>query len=176
MDKWYAWISKQQGVRQLKPLSMPEKNIIYKLGKDRIIVFFPLPDKIGLMIILKPFEDGWQAGIYSLPEFRGKQVGARAYSAISKQLRKPIYSDSSQTSASRYGVWYKLIDMVPDRVAVYDQQEGHDIPWSMATGGPMAWGDQPVYVNKEWSLQRMLADPATFRTRLLKLYPSDRPF
>ena len=114
------------------------------------------------------FLDGFKIGtISSIQESRGKGLAIKIYVGISKEYKKPIYSDSTQTEASRFAIWDKLIKSFPNNVVGFNQKTNQDLKLDFTNGEPMALGNQSIYVTKKHLTKFSDWD----RTRLLKLTP-----
>jgi hypothetical protein len=112
--------------------------------------------------------DGFKIGtISSTLESRGKELAFKIYVGLSKKFKKPIYSDSTQTELSRFGIWQKLIKNHPDNVVGFDQKDKKDLKLSFKNGEISVNDNEPIYVTKKHLNKFSDWD----RTRLLKLKP-----
>jgi hypothetical protein len=129
---------------------------VFVLDNDTPILYLALPK----------FLDGLQSAAVAVePMARGKGLAQKIYLAISDQFKLPIYSDLTQTDASRNGIWGKLLNKYPDRIVGYDQKTKQELPLTSTDAGPTVNKNQPIYTpNKKYYQQRD-------RTRLLKLLP-----
>ena len=145
--------------------------------EDHLRVFVKDDQGPVLYLALHKFLDGFKSGAVAVePRGRGKNLAVRVYQAASDTFGRPIYSDTTQTDASRIGIWQKLMTTLPDRVVGYDQRTQEDLPLTATDQGPAVRGNQPVYTQRT---AKDLAKPVTSqnrsRTRLLKLLPKDGP-
>jgi hypothetical protein len=125
----------------------------------------------ALYLGLSKFLDGYRSETVATEiAGRGKGLAQKAYLNASDILGVPIYSDMTQTDASRLGIWDKLIQQYPDRIVGYDQKTNKNLPLSMTDKGPVVNQNQPVYVDKKNS-NRQATPTQRYRTRLLKLLP-----
>lgn len=75
--------------------------------------------------------DGYKTGVVAGDDsISGQGLGYKLYLRASDYLNAPLYSDASQTDSSRYGIWAKLIALVPERIVAYDQTTQQDIPYA----------------------------------------------
>lgn len=81
----------------------------------------------GMSKMLDGYKTGVVAGDSSIS---GQGLGYKLYLRASDYLNAPLYTAASQTDSSRYGIWAKLIKLVPERIVAYDQTTQQDIPYS----------------------------------------------
>jgi hypothetical protein len=148
---------------------------VYDMG-DHLRVFVKDDQGPVLYLALNKFLDGFKSGAVAVePRGRGKNLAVRVYQAASDTFGRPIYSDTTQTDASRIGIWQKLMTSLPGRVVGYDQRTQEDLPLTATDQGPAVRGNQPVYTQRT---AKDLAKPVTgqnrSRTRLLKLLPNQQ--
>ena len=159
--------------KRMGSIDIGYKNEIYDSGKpelsDNYKLFVLNEEHIPILYLgFNNFLDGFKIGtISSTQESRGKQLGVKIYVGISKEYKKPIYSDSTQTEASRFAIWDKLIKSFPNNVVGFDQKTNQDLKLDFINGEPMALDNQPIYVTKKHLTKFNDWD----RTRLLKLTP-----
>ena len=159
--------------KKIGSIDIGYKNEIYDSGKpklsDNYKLFIFNKEHIPILYLgFNNFLDGYKIGtISSTQESRGKQLGVKIYVGISKKYKKPIYSDSTQTEASRFAIWGKLIKSYPNNVVGFDQKTKKDLKLDFKNGEPIALGNQPIYVTKKHLTKFSDWD----RTRLLKLTP-----
>lgn len=117
--------------KQKKPMKnfpYPNQVIYYFDGTYKFFVFNDNKKPV-LYSGMSRFHDGYKTGVVAGDEsIKGQGLGYKVYLAASDYLRTPLYSDSTQTNDSRYGIWEKLIKLVPSRVVVYDQRTRQDTP------------------------------------------------
>ena len=159
--------------KRMGSIDIGYKNEIYDSGKpelsDNYKLFVLNEEHIPILYLgFNNFLDGFKIGtISSTQESRGKQLGVKIYEGIRKEYKKPIYSDSTQTEASRFAIWDKLIKSFPNNVVGFDQKTNQDLKLDFINGEPMALDNQPIYVTKKHLTKFNDLD----RTRLLKLTP-----
>ena len=126
-----------------------------------------------LYIGLSKFLDGYKSGTVATEVAgRGKGLAQKAYLNVSDILGVPIYSDTTQTDASRLGIWDKLIQQYPERIVGYDQKTNKNLPLSMTDKGPVVNQNQPIYVDRnKKDTTKPIAPNQRYRTRVLKLLP-----
>lgn len=146
---------------------------VYDMG-DHLRVFVKDDQGPVLYLALDKFLDGFKSGAVAVePRGRGKNLAVRVYQAASDTFGRPIYSDTTQTDASRIGIWQKLITTTPGRVVGYDQRTQEDLPLTATDQGPAVRGNQPVYTQRtSRDLFKPVSDQNRSRTRLLKLLPN----
>jgi 8-oxo-dGTP pyrophosphatase MutT (NUDIX family) len=155
--------------------------VIYK--NDNVVIFKESENLLRYIILqngnpilylgLSKFLDGYKSGVVAveLPG-RGKGLAQQAYLDASDILNVPIYSDATQTDASRLGIWDKLIQQHPDRIVGYDQKTNQDLPLTVHNNSPAVNQNQPIYVNRNKKDANNPVTPAQrYRTRILKLLP-----
>jgi hypothetical protein len=124
--------------------------IIFKANEDLLRYIILQNGDPVLYIGLSKFLDGYKSGTVATEiAGRGKGLAQQAYLNASDILGVPIYSDTTQTDASRLGIWDKLIQQYPNRIVGYDQKTNKDLPLSMSDKGPIVNQNQPIYVNKK---------------------------
>ena len=145
---------------------------VYDMG-DHLRVFVKDNQGPVLYLALHKFLDGFKSGAVAVePRGRGKNLAVRVYQSASDTFGRPIYSDTTQTDASRIGIWQKLIATAPDRVVGYDQRTREDLPLTATDRGPAVRGNQPVYTQRTAKdLPKSVTNQNRSRTRLLKLLP-----
>jgi hypothetical protein len=148
---------------------------VYDMG-DHLRVFVKDDQGPVLYLALNKFLDGFKSGAVAVePRGRGKNLAVQVYQAVSDTFGLPIYSDTTQTDASRIGIWQKLMTSLPGRVVGYDQRTQADLPLTATDQGPAVRSNQPVYTQRT---AKDLSKPVTgqnrSRTRLLKLLPSQQ--
>jgi hypothetical protein len=145
---------------------------VYDMG-DHLRVFVKDNQGPVLYLALHKFLDGFKSGAVAVePRGRGKNLAVRVYQSASDTFGRPIYSDTTQTDASRIGIWQKLIATAPDRVVGYDQRTREDLPLTATDRGPAVSGNQPVYTQRTAKdLPKPVTNQNRSRTRLLKLLP-----
>lgn len=148
---------------------------VYDLG-DHLRVFVKDDQGPVLYLALDKFLDGFKSGAVAVePRGRGQNLAVKVYQAASDTFGRPIYSDTTQTDASRLGIWQKLITALPDRVVGYDQRSQEDLPLTTTVQGPTVRGNQPIYVQRSVKDQpKPMTGQDRSRTRLLKLLPASQ--
>lgn len=172
MADWAYTDAKEKSAAQLPPLKTTIPTEVYDLGNHyRIFVL----DQQGpvFYLSLEKFLDGFKSGaVAAEPRARGKNLAFEIYQAVSDTFHRPIYSDVTQTDASRLAIWNKLLQAFPDRVVGHDQKTNQDLPIDQTEHGPVVRGNQPIYVQHRKKEQDRPVSPQTkSRTRLLKLQP-----
>ena len=114
----------------LTPIKFPMKNKIFRDEKYGLKFFlFNNEDKPVFYLGVSKFHDGFKTGVVAgEKEVQGQGLGWKLYKAVSDYLHVPLYSDSTQTSDSKKGIWQKLIDNYPKQVVGYDQISRKDVP------------------------------------------------
>ena len=148
---------------------------IYDMG-DHLRVFVLDAQGPVLYLALNKFLDGFKSGAVAVePRGRGKNLAVQVYQAASNTFGRPIYSDTTQTDASRIGIWQKLVTSLPGRVVGYDQRTQEDLPLTATDQGPAVRGNQPVYTQRTVKdLPKPVTGQNRSRTRLLKLLPNQQ--
>lgn len=104
-----------------------------------------------LAMTIKRYKNGYQiASTITSDLGAGKKIAFRTYVKLSQYIKKPIYSDTTQSNGSRYGIWYKLYNVFPNKVfTVYDDEL---YPIKMIDG-EMFFGDynKKVYNDKNYN-------------------------
>jgi len=146
---------------------------IYDMG-DHLRVFVLDNQGPVLYLVLEKFLDGFKIGAVAVdPRGRGQNLAVQVYQATSNTFGRPIYSDTTQTDASRIGIWQKLISAFPNRVVGYDQKTQEDLPLTYTDQGPAVRDNQPIYVQRNAKDQpKPMTSQDRSRTRLLKLLPT----
>ena len=148
--------------------------VVFQVGADMIRYIILSEGQPILYLGLTKFLDGWKSGVVAAEtEARGQGLATKIYLQASDLLKQPIYSDTTQTDASRLGIWNKLIQMVPGRVVGFDQKTNNDLPLTMTKDGPVVNQNQPLYIdrNKKDS-EKPVTQQQRYRTRILKLLPN----
>ena len=147
------------------------------------VIFRYSPDLIRYIVLsngkpiaylgLTKFLDGWKSGAVATEvEARGQGLATSIYLKASDLLNQPIYSDTTQTDASRLGIWNKLIQQVPERVVGFNQKTNQDLPLSIGNNGPVVNKNQPLYVDRnKKDINKPVIPQQRYRTRILKLLP-----
>jgi hypothetical protein len=159
-------------VEKKSPVFYRDNNVIIFKFNEYLLRYIILQDGNPVLYIgLSRFLDGYKSGTVATEiEGRGKGLAQKAYLNASDILGVPIYSDTTQTDASRLGIWDKLIQQYPDRIVGYDQKTNKDLPLSMSDKGPIVNQNQPIYVNNK-DTNKPIAPNQRYRTRILKLLP-----
>ena len=175
MASWAYQDAQAKKARRLAPLRTPTPTEVYDLG-DHLRVFVQDDQGPVLYLALEKFLDGFKSGAVAVePRGRGQNLAVKIYQAASDTLGRPIYSDTTQTDASRIGIWQRLISALPDRVVGYDQRSGQDLPLTATDQGPAVRGNQPIYTQRTTRDQpKPVTGQTRSRTRLLKLLPSQQ--
>ena len=115
---------------QLAPINFPMTNRIFRDGQNVLKFFlFNKENKPVYYLSTSKFHDGFKTGaVAGDAEVQGQGLGWKLYKAVSDYLGVPLYSDSTQTSDSKKGIWQKLIDNYPKQVVGYDQISRKDVP------------------------------------------------
>lgn len=160
--------------KELAPMKIDIKNRIFTMPSDgwghgeMIMIFVFDQDKPIMYLCLANEFDGLSVkSLFIESQARGKMLALKVYLAVSDHFKKAIYSDETQTAASRNGVWQKLLSAFPNRVVGYDQRAKKDLPLGKSAVGPVVNNNQEIYVNKK---HPTVANKN--RTRLLKLLPN----
>jgi hypothetical protein len=162
-------------VEKKSPVLYRDDNvIIFKSNEDLLRYIILQNGNPVLYIGLSKFLDGYKSGTVATEIVgRGKGLAQKAYLNASDILGVPIYSDTTQTDASRLGIWDKLIQQYPDRIVGYDQKTNKNLPLSLSDMGPVVNQNQPIYVdiNKK-DTNKPISPSQRYRTRVLKLLPT----
>ena len=115
---------------QLAPINFPITNRIFRDGQNVLKFFlFNKENKPVYYLSTSKFHDGFKTGaVAGDAEVQGQGLGWKLYKAVSDYLGVPLYSDSTQTSDSKKGIWQKLIDNYPKQVVGYDQLSRKNVP------------------------------------------------
>jgi hypothetical protein len=115
---------------KLTSINFPMKNQIFRDEKYGLKFFlFNKENKPVFYLGVSKFHDGYKTGVVAGDkEVQGQGLGWKLYKAISEYLGVPLYSDSTQTSDSKKGIWQKLIDNYPKQVVGYDQLSRKNVP------------------------------------------------
>ena len=89
------------------------------------------------------------------------------YKSFVKETKKPIYSDSTQTAASRNAIWKKLVKDPECEVVGYDQKTKKDFDIEEKNGEFVINDNQPIYFGLTSSSEKN--KKRKDRTRILKL-------
>jgi hypothetical protein len=93
------------------------------------VVLYNNNNYVILEIDLNPFLDGYTISYTRGTRMTsGKRIGARTYLRFVDVFKMPIYSDNVQTVESRYGIWYKLFEMAPNRIFAFETEESKSYP------------------------------------------------
>jgi hypothetical protein len=114
----------------LTSINFPMKNQIFRDEKYGLKFFlFNKENKPVFYLGVSKFHDGYKTGVVAgEKEVQGQGLGWKLYKAVSEYLGVPLYSDSTQTSDSKKGIWQKLIDNYPKQVVGYDQLSRKNVP------------------------------------------------
>jgi hypothetical protein len=156
------------------PVVHKDKNVtIFKSNEDLLRYIILQDGNPVLYIGFSKFLDGYKSGAVATEiQGRGKGLAQKAYINASDILGVPIYSDSTQTDASRLGIWDKLIQQYPDRIVGYDQKTNKNLPLSVGDKGPIVNQNQPIYVDRNpIDTKKPVSQNQRYRTRILKLLP-----
>jgi hypothetical protein len=159
--------------KKIDSINIGFTNYIYNLNKpdmhDNYRLFILNEKSIPILYLgFYDYLDGFKIGtISSTLESRGKELAFKIYVGLSKKFKKPIYSDSTQTESSRFGIWQKLIKTFPNNVVGFDQKNKEDLKLSFKNGEINVKDKEPIYVTKKQLNKFNDWD----RTRLLKLKP-----
>lgn len=169
-----AWAYHDAVEKNSKIIFQDSNTIVFQVEADMIRYIILSHGKPILYLGLTKFLDGWKSGVVAAElEARGQGLATKIYLQASDLLNQPIYSDTTQTDASRLGIWNKLIQMVPGRVVGFDQKTNNDLPITMTKDGPVVNQNQPLYIdrNKKDS-EKPVTQQQRYRTRILKLLPN----
>jgi len=156
------------------PVVHKDKNVIIFKSNEDLLRYIILQDGNPVLYIgFSKFLDGYKSGAVATEiQGRGKGLAQKAYINASDILGVPIYSDSTQTDASRLGIWDKLIQQYPDRIVGYDQKTNKNLPLSVGDKGPIVNQNQPIYVDRNpIDTKKPVSQNQRYRTRILKLLP-----
>jgi len=173
MVGWAYSTAKQKDAKQIGSLKSNLDTEVYKFP-DHLKIFVMNGGKPVVYLALATFKDGFKVNVVNAElEVKGKGLAIQLYKAVTSSTNKPIYSDSTQTAASKHAIWNKLIQQFPNKVVAYDQRTGEDLPITMTKQGPAINGNQPIYTDPKRNTAGVKAptDAQTQRTRLLKLLP-----
>ena len=162
-------------VEKKSPVLYRDSNVIIFKANEDLLRYIILQDGNPVLYIgLSKFLDGYKSGTVATEiAGRGKGLAQKAYLNASDILGVPIYSDTTQTDASRLGIWDKLIQQYPDRIVGYDQKTNKNLPLSLTDTGPMLNKNQPIYVDRnKKDTKKPIAPNQKYRTRVLKLLPT----
>ena len=161
-------------VEKKSPVLYRDSNVIIFKANEDLLRYIILQDGNPVLYIgLSKFLDGYKSGTVATEVAgRGKGLAQKAYLNVSDILGVPIYSDTTQTDASRLGIWDKLIQQYPERIVGYDQKTNKNLPLSMTDKGPVVNQNQPIYVDRnKKDTTKPIAPNQRYRTRVLKLLP-----
>jgi hypothetical protein len=161
-------------VEKKSPVLYRDSNVIIFKANEDLLRYIILQDGNPVLYIgLSKFLDGYKSGTVATEiAGRGKGLAQKAYLNASDILGVPIYSDTTQTDASRLGIWNKLIQQYPDRIVGYDQKTNKNLPLSLSDKGPMVNQNHPIYVDRnKKDIDKSIAPNQRNRTRILKLLP-----
>jgi len=162
-------------VEKKSPVLYRDDNvIIFKSNEDLLRYIILQNGNPVLYIGFSKFLDGYKSGTVATEIVgRGKGLAQKAYLNASDILGVPIYSDTTQTDASRLGIWDKLIQQYPDRIVGYDQKTNKNLPLSLSDMGPVVNQNQPIYVDRnKKDTKKPISPSQRYRTRVLKLLPT----
>jgi hypothetical protein len=168
------WAHEDAIKKNSKVIFQDPTTIVFQVSPDLIRYIILSDNRPILYLGLTKFLDGWKSGVVaSEEEARGKGLATKVYIRASDMLKQPIYSDTTQTDASRIGIWDKLIKQFPNRVVGYDQKNHLDLPLTMTDTGPVVNKIQPLYINrKQRDINKPITSQQRYRTRLLKFLPN----
>jgi hypothetical protein len=97
-----------------------------------------------LAMTIERYMDGYQVVATITSDLgAGKKIAFRTYVKLSQYIKKPLYSDSTQTNGSKYGIWYKLFNVFQNKVfAVYENER---YPIKMVNGEMTFSDNKKVY-------------------------------
>jgi len=156
------------------PILYKDNNVIIFKASEDLLRYIILQDGVPVLYLgLSKFLDGYKSGAVATEiAGRGKGLAQKAYLSASDILGVPIYSDTTQTDASRRGIWDKLIQQYPDRIVGYDQKTNKNLLLSLTDKGPTVNQNQPIYVDRnEKDTNKPITPNQRYRTRILKLLP-----
>lgn len=172
---WHDSILNSHPTEKLELIPGMESAIVTVPNGLRVFVIVPhkpVPKPV-VYLQLSEFLDGYRVSVIKVePQARGQGLGAKLYAGLVDHLKKPLYSDTTQTDASRVGIWNKLLKQFPNRIVGYDQRTKEELPLSISRRGPAVREKEPIYTPKKGPEDRPLHTEPQNRTRLLKLLPS----
>ena len=131
----------------------------------------PYESQVAFFVSIEGYNDGFRINDVRVePQFRKNRIGIKLYLMLSDFFKKPIYSGRTQTQHSKNGIWYKLIDLYPDRVVGFDPKKKTDLPLTILKYGPAVYHTQAIY-NKAKTYDMGRIQSQEEKTRLLKLLP-----
>lgn len=115
---------------QLTPINFPITNKIFRDDQNGLKFFlFNKENKPVFYLSISKFHDGYKtSAVAGDAEVQGQGLGWRLYKAVNDYLGVPLYSDSTQTSDSKKGIWQKLIQNYPKQVVGYNQISRKNVP------------------------------------------------
>ena len=155
---------KYNRITPLTSINFPIKNKVFRDGEQGLKFFLFNTDGIPVYYFgISKFHDGYKTGVVAgSQEVQGQGLGWKLYKAVSDYVKVPLYSDSTQTDASRLGIWKKLIQNYPDQVVGYDQISRKDVPIT-----------NDVYQTLPHDQLKDVDSEVRRKTLLLKLLPSN---
>ena len=114
---------------ELTSIKFPMRNRVFRDGNNVLKFFLFNKDKPVFYLSISKFHDGFKtSAVAGSPEVQGQGLGWRLYKAVSDYAGVPLYSDSTQTSDSKNGIWQKLIQNYPKKVIGYNQILRKNVP------------------------------------------------
>ena len=167
-DLNYRWLDEPENSTVKWEIKLPEnyKEILQK-GFEKY--------KLGVAILkvfLEDYQDGLKVKVAGsntklIEELGIKGSAFNLYKSFVKETKKPIFSDTAQTAASRNAIWKKLVNDPQCEVVGYDQKSGKEFDIEEKNGEFVISGNQPIYFGLTPSSQKN--DKRRHRTRILKL-------
>ena len=165
-DLNYGWLDKPENENW--EIKLPENyKEILQSGFEKY--------KLGVPIVkvhLVDYGDGLKVKVagsnYKLiEELKIKSSAFNLYKSFVKETKKPIYSDSAQTAASRNAIWKKIVQDPDCEVVGYDQKTGEEFNIEEKNGEFIINNTQPIYFGSTSDSTKN--DKRRERTRLIKL-------
>lgn len=165
-DLNYGWLDKPENENWEIKLPENYKEILQK-GFEKYKLGVPI-----VQVSLIDYKEGLKVKVagsnYKLiEELKIKSSAFSLYKSFVKETKKPIYSDSAQTEASKNAIWKKLVNDPDCKVMGYDQKSGKEFNIEEKNGEIVIDTNQPIYFGSTSDSTKN--DKRRDRTRLLKL-------
>jgi len=98
--------------------------------EDLFVELYDTDGDMALSLEMMKFGDGFSITFVNVPnKYQGRGLAIKTYLKFVEVTNKPLYSDITQTEASKKGIWEKLYKLYPNRILAYKNKKTYPVEY-----------------------------------------------